>query len=124
RELAKRKGWHIGRVYVDNDISAFSGKRRPQYERMVADVKAGTIDGIVTYHIDRLVRRPIELEQFLQVCEDAKLSALATCEGDIDLGSRDGQFMARVVGAVARKESDDKSRRLRSKHAELAAAGK
>jgi len=32
--------------------------------------------------------------------------------------------MARIVGAVARKESDDKSLRLKRKHAELAAAGK
>src|SRR5207248_211564 len=30
----------------------------------------------------------------------------------------------RITGAVARKESDDKSRRIRRKHEELAAAGK
>jgi DNA invertase Pin-like site-specific DNA recombinase len=32
--------------------------------------------------------------------------------------------MARVLGAFARKESDDKSRRIRRKHEELAQAGK
>ena len=31
--------------------------------------------------------------------------------------------MARITGAVARKESDDKSRRIRRKHQELALAG-
>ena len=35
--------------------------------------------------------------------------------------SDDGQFQARILGAVAKKESDDKSRRIRRKHEELAA---
>ena len=32
--------------------------------------------------------------------------------------------MTRILGAVARKESDDKSRRIKRKHEELAKAGK
>ncbi len=32
--------------------------------------------------------------------------------GDIDLTTPDGQFQARILGAVAKKESDDKSRRI------------
>ncbi len=44
--------------------------------------------------------------------------------GDRDLGTADGRFRARIEGAVARKESDDKSRRLRRKHEELAEQGK
>jgi site-specific DNA recombinase len=44
--------------------------------------------------------------------------------GDYDLTTSDGRAMARVTGAFARKESDDKSRRLRRKHLELAQAGK
>ena len=44
--------------------------------------------------------------------------------GDIDLTTHDGQFQARILGAVAKKESDDKSRRIRRKHEEIAASGK
>jgi site-specific DNA recombinase len=44
--------------------------------------------------------------------------------GDVDLSTHDGRFMARILGAVARKESDDKSRRIRRKAQELAVAGK
>ena len=49
---------------------------------------------------------------------------LATVTGRIDLADPDGQFQARILGAVAKKESDDKSRRIRRKHEELAAAGR
>ncbi len=44
--------------------------------------------------------------------------------GDYDLTSPDGRLSARIVGAVARKESEDRSRRVRRKHLELAEQGK
>lgn len=44
--------------------------------------------------------------------------------GDYDLTTPDGRFAARIVGAVARKESEDRSRRVRRKHLELAERGK
>ena len=58
-------------VYVDNDVSAYSGKHRPQYERMLSDVARGLVDAVIVYHTDRLTRRPIELEAFVQVMEKA-----------------------------------------------------
>jgi hypothetical protein len=43
--------------------------------------------------------------------------------GDIDLSTGDGRFKARILGSVAAKESDDKSRRIRRKMEELARNG-
>jgi site-specific DNA recombinase len=54
--LAERKGWTIAGSYVDDDVSAWSGKRRPQYERLLADLEAGEIDGLLVYDLDRLHR--------------------------------------------------------------------
>lgn len=124
RQLAKRKGWNVVRVYTDNDVSAYHGKPRPEYRRMLADLGAGAIDGVVAYHLDRLHRHPKELEEFFEICDSAGVRSLATVTGDINLSEHDGRFHARILGAVARKESDDKSRRIKSKHSELALAGK
>jgi len=44
--------------------------------------------------------------------------------GDYDLTTPEGRFTARIVGAVARKESEDRSRRVRRKHLELAERGR
>jgi hypothetical protein len=49
---------------------------------------------------------------------------VASVSGDIDLTTADGQFQARILGAVAKKESDDKSRRIRRKHLEIASEGR
>jgi site-specific DNA recombinase len=58
RDKADALGWTIAEVYVDNDVSAYSGKVRKDYQRMLADVRAGRIDGIVAWHTDRLHRQP------------------------------------------------------------------
>ena len=124
RVLAERRGWPVADRYVDDDRSAYSGKVRPQYRRLLDDIRAGDIDAVVVWHLDRLHRRPKELEEFFEVCDLARVTALASVTGDTDLASHDGRFMARVLGAVSAKESDDKSRRIKRKHLELAQDGK
>jgi site-specific DNA recombinase len=122
-QLAERRGWKVVERYVDSDISAYSGKRRPEYLRMLDDVDAAAIGAVVVYHADRLHRHPRELEDFIDLCQRTK-TKIATVSGDLDLSTHEGQLLARITGAVARKESDDKSRRIKRKHEELAAAGK
>ena len=121
--LAEQKGWQVVERYVDADISAYSGKPRPQYARMLEEIEAGLLEAVLVYHTDRLHRHPRELEDFIDLCERHR-TKLASVTGEIDLSTHDGQLMARVQGAFARKESDDKSRRIRRKHEELAQAGR
>ncbi len=60
-ELAGRKGWQVVATYVDNDVSAYSGKPRPQYAQLMQAVAAGGVDVIVAWDPDRLHRSPAEL---------------------------------------------------------------
>lgn len=124
RKLAADRGWTVAEEYVDNDISAYKGKRRPSYERMLEDIAAGQRDAVIVYNTDRLTRRPIELEEFVQICESANVQQFATVTADINLGNDDGMFMARILAAVAAKESGRKSERLKRKARETAEAGK
>jgi len=123
RRLAAERGWVVAEEYVDNDVSAYSGKPRPAYERMLADVRDGVRDAVIVYNMDRLTRRPIELEQFAAVCEAAGVSQVATVTADLNLGNDDGLFMARVFAAFAAKESGRKSERVRRKMRQNAEQG-
>jgi len=122
-QLANAKGWQVVERYVDADISAYSGKPRPEYARMLEEIEAGVVEAVLVYHSDRLHRHPRELEDFIDLCQRLR-TKLATVAGEIDLATHDGQLIARIHGAVARKESDDKSRRIQCKHEELAQAGR
>ena len=112
------------RLPAPSYVSAYKGRVRSAYRRLLGDLRAGSIDGVIIYHLDRLHRQPRELEEFFDVCLAAGVDDLATVTGRINLADPDGQFQARILGAVAKKESDDKSRRIRRKHEELAAAGR
>src|SRR4051812_25184649 len=67
--LAAARGWDVVGVYVDNDVSAYSGKPRPEYRRLLGDLRAGLVDVVVAWHPDRLHRRPVDLEEFIDVLE-------------------------------------------------------
>jgi DNA invertase Pin-like site-specific DNA recombinase len=122
-QLAERLGLTVGGIYTDNDISAFSGKRRPSYERLLEDVKAGIVDHILAWHPDRLHRSPTELERFIDIVEAAGAQVATVQGGRYDLSTASGRMTARIVGAVGRHESEHKSERIRSKVVELIAAG-
>lgn len=115
RKLAADLGWLVGEEYVDNDFSAFSGKPRPAYLQMLADVASGARDGVLVYDLSRLTRRPRELEEFIEVVDAAKVRHVKFVAGDANLGSGDGLLVARIMGAVAAEESATKSRRVKRK---------
>ena len=91
---------------------------------MCLDIEQRRRDGVVTWHLDRLHRNPAELEQFIVLIESTGADVRTVTGGDYDLSTSDGRAMARVVGAFARKESEDKSRRIKSQKSQRARDGK
>jgi DNA invertase Pin-like site-specific DNA recombinase len=121
--LCKQKGWPVPEFYEDDGLSASNGKSRPEYDRMLTDIRAGRVDAVVVAQLDRLHRRPIELEEFITLADEKHL-ALACASGDVDLATDDGRFMARIMGAVARKEMERKSWRQKRAAEQRAEAGR
>jgi site-specific DNA recombinase len=71
KTLSSREGWELAEVYVDNDLSAFNGKPRPAYDRMLGDLAGGHIDAVVAWHPDRLYRDMRDMEDFIDAIESA-----------------------------------------------------
>ena len=122
--LVARLGWHVAGVYVDDDLSAFTGRRRPGYEELLRDLREGRLGAVVAWHPDRLHRNPREVEAFIDVVNGARARVATVQVGEYDLSSASGRMTARVVGAVARHESEQKSERLRRQRAQEAHTGR
>lgn len=73
KALVASLGWEVLEVYVDNDISASSGKIRPQYRAMLSAIKAGEIQAVIAWHPDRLYRKLRDLEELIEVAESSSL---------------------------------------------------
>ena len=57
RNLATRMGWPEPiTVYADAAISGASRHNRPEYQRMMADMRAGKFDGLIIENLSRLTR--------------------------------------------------------------------
>lgn len=123
RELAGRLGWTVTRVYSDNDISAYSGKTRPDFEEMLDAIKRGQYDGLICWHTDRLYRSMKDLERVIEVCDAANVPIRTAIGGDLDLSNATGKMLARILGSVSRQESEHKAERQRRANIQRAEAG-
>ncbi|MGX1976886.1 recombinase family protein [Streptomyces kronopolitis] len=123
--LADLRTWQPVKIYEDNDVSAFKRNVvRDEFELMLRDLRAGLIDGVVAYDLDRLARQPRDLERLIEIFEERQRLEFATVTNDLNLGTADGRTMARIMVAFANKSSHDTSRRIKRKHLELAQQGK
>jgi site-specific DNA recombinase len=123
-KLVESRGWEVVETFVDNDVSAYSGKPRPAYTKLLEAVSAGDVKAVVAWHPDRLHRSPKELEVFIDLIEASRVKVATVTAGDYDLETASGRMGARIVGAVARNESEQKSERMRRQRQQAALAGK
>lgn len=147
RERATAYGWRVGEEIVENDmtgdgklkpataykrrtVTLANGQRvkrviRPGFTRLIDRLKAGSAHAVVALDLDRLVRDPRDLEDFIDVCQATGANA-RSLSGSLTFtdGGTDGEItMARIMVAVANKESADKVRRQKIARARKAAAG-
>ncbi len=121
--LAARLGWTVAATFTDDDRSAYSGKPRPAYRELLAAIDAGSVGAVLAWHPDRLHRSPRELEDFIDLIERHGAAVQTVTAGAYDLSSPTARMQARIVGNVARYESEHRSERLRRKMDELVADG-
>jgi site-specific DNA recombinase len=122
RQLAEKQGWDIVAVFTDNDTSAYRSKPRAGYLQLLEAFPQ--IDIVIAWHPDRLHRSPRELEDFIDHVERHDIAVHTVRAGHYDLHTAAGRATARVIGSMARYESEQKGERQRAKQRELAAAGK
>ena len=124
RALADRLDWHVVDHFDDNDISAFNGKTRPGFEALLDAIKTGQVDSLICWHVDRLYRSMKDLERLIDIADAARIQIRTVNGGDLDLSNSSGRMVARILGSVARQESEHKGERQRAANAQRAEAGK
>lgn len=111
RERAEGEGWTVVGEYVDNDVSAYTGKRRDEYERLEA-VDNGEIDKIVVFQSSRLWRAGPERASDMAFLAHHGVSVAVTAGPDMDLDTAGGRMLAGILGEFDTAESAVKSERL------------
>jgi DNA invertase Pin-like site-specific DNA recombinase len=129
RQLADRLGWEIVDVYQDNDLSAYSGKPRPGYQRMLADLRTGRADAVIAWHTDRLHRRSGRdssgaLDEYIDLCQAMDIPTQTVQAGALDLSTASGRMTARIHAAVSRGEVEHQIERQVASRRQAATDGR
>ena len=122
RAFAQARGWEVVSVETDSQ-SAYDGKVRPAWERVLGVIERAEVDVVLAWHLDRMTRSMLDLERLISLAEP-KGVGIATVSGDIDLTTDVGRMVARILAAVARAEVERKAARQRLANSQRAAEGK
>lgn len=126
RVKADREGWSVVGIYEDPDHSASNLRRkRPDFERMLADLGNGVhVDHVVTYKLDRLLRHPQEAERIIELADRRGFGIVSLNDPGIDLTTPTGRAMFRMTITWAKLETETMSLRIRRKARAIAETGR
>src|SRR5579875_1911347 len=112
-EFADERGVTLARTYTDNDLSAFSGVERPEYERLLADIAAGLIASVTIWHANRLHRNSDEVGRFIKLARAHQVRLYSTSKGEAyNLEKASGRKQLRDDTSEAEYESEHRGERV------------
>jgi len=107
------KGWTLVAVYADEGISAYKRVRRPDFERMMAEIPSLSVGYVVSVAVDRLGRNMRDgLESALRLVDDHGVH-IATVNG-VDTSAPGGRQALYMSLMMAEGESANTSARVKA----------
>lgn len=108
-------------IYKD---SGYSGKNthRPDYERMVDNIKNGLISKVIVYRLDRITRSVLDFYDMKKTFDDNEVSFVSISE-QFDTSSVMGNAMLTILVAFAQMERENIISRVRDNYKQRAEQG-
>lgn len=120
KSICAMNGWNYT-VYSD---VGFSGKNinRPNFERLLEDIRAGRINALVSYKLDRISRSITDFAQLLQLFEKYGVQYISSTE-QFDTSSPVGRAMIYIVMVFAQLERETTTQRVTDNYRYRASKG-
>ena len=112
RAMCEYKDYEIYDVYQDAGISAKTGNKRPEFERLLQDIKDRKCNTIVVLKLDRLTRSVYDWENILKFLEENE-AYLDCANDDINTTSANGKMISRILTSVSQQEIERTSERTK-----------
>ncbi len=122
RRYADQRGWRDVEIYSDQGVSG-SKSRRPELDRLMADVGAGKIFVVACWKIDRLGRSLRHLLETMEEFRERGVDFVSVTE-QLDTSSAAGKMVFGVIGCIAEYERSLIIERVRAGIAKAKASGK
>lgn len=124
RQYCKAQNFEIYKnmPYKDEGISAKDTKR-PGFEELMRDIKAGRINIVVVTRLDRITRSLKDLIELMEFLQQHNVKLISLTE-NIDTMGPMGRFLLNLLGSIAQLEREIDSERVSADMHHRALAGK
>ena len=101
--IQRRPGWVYAGVYADEALTGTKDDR-PEFQRLLADCRAGKIDRVLTKSVSRFARNTVTLLETVRELKELGVAVYFE-EQNIDSLSGDGELMLTILASFAQEES-------------------
>ena len=101
--IQRRPGWAYAGVYADEALTG-TKDNRPEFQRLLADCRAGRIDRVLTKSSSRFARNTVTLLETVRELKELGVAVYFE-EQNIDSLSGDGELMLTILASFAQEES-------------------
>jgi DNA invertase Pin-like site-specific DNA recombinase len=101
--IQNRPDWDYVGVYAD-EAETGTKDNRPEFIRLIADCRAGLIDGVITKSISRFARNTVTLLETVRELKELGIDVYFE-EQNIHTESADGELMLTILASYAQEES-------------------
>ncbi len=91
-------------TYADEGISGTNTKKRDEFNRMIADCRAGKIDMIITKSISRFARNTLDCLNYVRELKDLGIGIIFEKENINTLDAK-GEVLLTILSSLAQDES-------------------
>lgn len=109
-------GYEVAAVFMDDGISAYSGKTRPAFLALMNGIRRREFDVVMAVAPDRFARTVAENEALQIVCVQAGTIWHTLTAGLMNPSSAMTKAMASIAGVMAELESAQKIERLKARY--------
>ena len=110
--IQKNPEWEFAGIYADDGISGTNTKNRDEFNRMIEDCEAGTIDMIITKSISRFARNTLDCLKYIRQLKDKNIPVFFEKEA-INTMDAKGEVLITIMTSLAQQESQSLSQNVK-----------
>lgn len=110
--IKKNPEWEFAGIYADDGISGTNTKNREEFNRMIEDCEAGTIDMIITKSISRFARNTLDCLKYIRQLKENNIPVFFEKEA-INTMDAKGEVLLTIMASLAQQESQSLSQNVK-----------
>ena len=110
--INKNPGWELAGIYADDGISGTNTKKREEFNRLIDDCMAGSVDMVITKSISRFARNTLDCLKYIRQLKEKNIAVFFEKEAINTLDAK-GEVLLTIMASLAQQESQSLSQNVR-----------